>query len=124
MYNPIARGGYCRPRVAAVGLTEEEARENGHEVRVGRFPFRANGRALAAGEAEGMVKLVVDRKYGEILGAQILGSEASEQIAELCLAMNLEATAEDLLQTVHAHPTLSEAVMEAAGDALGKGIHN
>ena len=122
-YNAIPRCVYCRPQVASVGMTEKEARENGHEVRVGRFPFRANGRALAAGEAEGMVKLVVDRKYGEILGAQILGSEASEQIAELCLAMNLEATAEDLLETVHAHPTLSEAVMEAAGDALGKGIH-
>ena len=122
-YNAVPRCVYSRPQVASVGMTEKEAKDSGHEVRVGRFPFRANGRALASGDPEGLVKLVVDRKYGEILGAQILGSEASEQIAELCLAMNLEATPEDILGTVHAHPTLSEAVMEAAGDALEKGIH-
>jgi dihydrolipoamide dehydrogenase len=122
-YNAIPRCVYCHPQVASVGMTEEEAKQKGYTLKVGRFPFRANGRALAAGDYEGFVKIIADEKYGEILGAQILGPEASDLIAELCLAINLEATPEDLVGTVHAHPTLSEAVMEAAGVAIGRAIH-
>lgn len=122
-YNAVPRCVYCQPQVASVGMTEEEARKKGHTVRVGKFPFRANGRALAAGNHEGFVKILVDAKYGEILGAQVIGHEASEQIAELCLAINLEATPEEILNTVHAHPTLSEAVMEAAAAAVERAIH-
>ena len=114
---------YCQPQVASVGLTEERAIAAGHDVRVGRFPFAASGKARAIGDTEGMVKLVFESRYGELLGASIIGSEATEMIAELGLARALEATHEELLQTMHAHPTLSEAVMEAAGDALGEAIN-
>ena len=114
---------YCQPQVASVGLSEERAREAGHDVEVGRFPFSASGKALAAGETEGMVKLVFDAQYGEVLGASIVGSEATELIAEVCLARRLEATYEELLHTMHAHPTLSEAVMEAAGEAFGEALN-
>ena len=114
---------YCQPQVASVGLTEKEAVAAGHEVRVGRFPFMASGKARAIGDTEGMVKLVFESRYGELLGASIIGSEATEMIAELGLARTLEATHEELLQTIHAHPTLSEAVMEAAGQALGESIN-
>jgi dihydrolipoamide dehydrogenase len=114
---------YCQPQVASVGLTEKDAIAAGHDVRVGRFPFAASGKARAIGETEGLVKLVFEAKYGELLGASIVGSEATEMIAELGLARTLEATHDELLQTVHAHPTLSEAVMEAAGEALGEAIN-
>ena len=114
---------YCVPQVASVGLTEERAREAGIEVKVGRFPFAASGKAQAIGETEGLVKLIFGAEYGELLGAAIVGPEATELIAELGLALKLEATYEELLQTVHAHPTLSEAVMEAAGEAYGEAIN-
>jgi len=114
---------YCQPQVASVGLTEKQAIAAGHEVRIGRFPFAASGKARAIGETEGLVKLVFGSQYGELLGASIVGSEATEMIAELTLALTLEATHEELLQTVHAHPTLSEAVMEAVGQALGEAIN-
>ena len=114
---------YCQPQVASVGLTEKDAIAAGHDVRVGRFPFAASGKARAIGETEGLVKLVFEAQYGELLGASIVGSEATEMIAELGLARTLEATHDELLQTVHAHPTLSEAVMEAAGEALGEAIN-
>ena len=114
---------YCQPQVASVGLTEKDAIAAGHDVRVGRFPFVASGKAKAIGETEGLVKLVFESQYGELLGASIVGSEATEMIAELGLARTLEATHDELLQTVHAHPTLSEAVMEAAGEALGEAIN-
>jgi dihydrolipoamide dehydrogenase len=109
--------------VASIGLTEAKARERGHELKLGRFPFRVLGKALAAGESEGMVKLVFDARYGELLGAHILGATATEQIAELGIAKTLEATYKEILGTIHAHPTMAEAVMEAAGQAYGEAIH-
>ena len=114
---------YCQPQVASVGLSEKEAREAGHDVKVGRFPFAASGKGQAIGETEGLVKLVFDAQYGELLGGAILGAEATELVAELGLALHLEATYEELLFTVHAHPTLSEAIMEAAGEAFGEAIN-
>jgi dihydrolipoamide dehydrogenase len=114
---------YCQPQVASVGLTERAAKENGIKFKVGKFPFLANGKALAAGEPEGFVKLLVGEPYGEIIGAHIIGAEATELIAELGLAINLEATHDDLEATIHAHPTLSEAVHEAVGNAFGLAIH-
>lgn len=114
---------YCQPQVASVGMTEEAAIAAGYKVKVGRFPFRPLGKAMAIGETEGTVKLVFDEKYGELLGAHILGSEATELIAELGLARSLESTNEEIHRTMHAHPTLSEAIMEAAGEAFGKAIH-
>jgi dihydrolipoamide dehydrogenase len=119
----VPRCVYCEPEVASVGQTEEEARQEGRDVSTGKFPLRASGRALAAGAGEGFVKLVVDKAYGEILGAQMVGAGVTELVAEVAVAMSLEATAESLHDVVHAHPTLSEAVMEAAGAALGKAIH-
>lgn len=114
---------YCQPQVASIGLTEEKAHEKGYQLKIGRFPFSASGKAKATGETEGLVKLIFDAKYGELLGAHLLGSEATEMIAELGLAKNLEATYEEIFKTVHAHPTLSEAVMEAAADAVGESIN-
>ncbi|HUX08936.1 MAG TPA: dihydrolipoyl dehydrogenase [Acidobacteriota bacterium] len=114
---------YCQPQIASVGLTEEQAQERGYDFKIGRFPFSANGKARAMGEIEGLVKLIVDKKYGEILGAHIAGHDATEQIIELTLAMNLEVTPLELHKTIHPHPTLSEAVAEAAADALGHAIH-
>jgi dihydrolipoamide dehydrogenase len=111
---------YCQPQVASTGLTEKAAKEKGLQVKVGKFPFTASGKAVAAAETEGFVKVVTDAKTGEIYGAHIIGSEATELIAEYCLAMNLEASAEEIHQTIHAHPTLSEAVMEAAAVTLGE----
>jgi dihydrolipoamide dehydrogenase len=114
---------YCQPQVASVGLTEREAREAGHEVKIGRFPFSASGKARATGETEGLVKLVFGASYGELLGASIIGAEATELIAEIGLARSMEATYEEVLHTVHAHPTLAEAVMEAAGEAFGEALN-
>jgi len=114
---------YCQPQVASVGITEEEAIAAGHKVKVGRFPFRPLGKAMATGETEGTVKLVFDEKYGELLGAHIIGAEATELIAELGLARALESTNEEIHRTMHAHPTLSEAIMEAAGEAFGRAIN-
>jgi dihydrolipoamide dehydrogenase len=122
-YQSIPGCTYCKPQVASVGMTEEKAREAGHEVVIGRFPFRPLGKAVAGGENEGLVKLIFDAKYGELLGAHILGGEATEMIAELVLARRLEATGKDLFHAVHAHPTLSEAVMEAAAAAYGEAIN-
>ncbi|MBI4443444.1 MAG: FAD-dependent oxidoreductase, partial [Acidobacteria bacterium] len=105
---------YCEPQVASVGLTEAAAREQGHDVQVGRFAFRANSKASILGAEGGFVKLVCDAGYGEVLGAHLMGPGVTELIAEMVLALRMEATAEDLLYTIHAHPTLSEAVWEAA----------
>jgi dihydrolipoamide dehydrogenase len=113
---------YCQPQVASVGMTEEAAVAAGYKVKVGRFPFRPLGKAMATGETEGSVKLVFDERYGELLGAHIIGSEATELIAELGLARALESTNVEIHRTMHAHPTLSEAIMEAAGDAFGEAI--
>ncbi len=114
---------YCQPQVASVGLSEKQAREAGLDIKVGRFPFAASGKAQAIGESEGFVKLVFGAQYGDLLGATIIGAEATELIAELALALKLEATYEELLFTTHAHPTLSEAIMEAAGEAFGEAIN-
>jgi dihydrolipoamide dehydrogenase len=114
---------YCQPQVASIGLTEDAAIAKGYKVKVGRFPFRPLGKAMAIGESEGMVKLIFDEKFGELLGAHIIGSEATEMIAELGIAKALETTWEELANTMHAHPTLSEAVMEAAGQAFDVAIN-
>ncbi len=114
---------YCLPQVASIGKTEKQLKEEGTAYKVGKFPFKASGKAVASMHPEGFVKLLVDKKYGEILGAHIVGADATEMIAEFGLAMKLEATAEDIHHTIHAHPTMSEAVMEAAATVFGEAIH-
>lgn len=114
---------YCQPQVASVGLTEAAAREAGHTIRVGRFPFMASGKAVAIGERDGMVKVIFDAESDELLGAHIVGAEATDLIAEVGIARTLETTHYEILKTVHAHPTLSEAIMEAVGDAYDEAIH-
>ena len=122
-YSNIPSCTYCQPQVGSLGMTEAQAKEAGHGVKIGKFLFQASGKAMAVGNTTGFVKLVFDSKYGELLGAHIVGAEATELIAELGLAKGLEATWEDIAMTVHAHPTLSEAIMEAALDAFGSAIH-
>lgn len=114
---------YCTPEVASVGMTEKAARENGYDVKVGKFPFLAIGKAMIVGETDGFVKIVSESKYDEVLGVHIIGPKATELIAEACVAMNLETTVEEIAKTVHAHPTLSEAMMEAAHSVYGEAIH-
>jgi len=114
---------YCDPEVASVGLTEAKAKEAGYDVKVGKFPFSASGKARILGEEEGFVKVVSEKKYDEILGVHIIGPHATELIAEACVAMQLESTAEELGRTMHAHPTVSEAVMEASENVEGMAIH-
>ncbi len=122
-YENIPGCTYCQPQVASVGLTEAKAIELGYELKIGKFPFMASGKAFAVGEREGFVKLIFDAKYGELLGGHIIGSEATELIAEVVLARAMEATGHSIIKTVHAHPTLSESVMEAAANAYGEAIH-
>jgi len=122
-YDNIPGCTYCQPQVASVGMTEEKARAQGLEIKVGRYPFRSHGKALALNETEGMVKLIFDAKYGELLGAHIIGPEATEMIAELVTARTLETTAEQIYNTIHAHPTLTEGVAEAALDAYDRALH-
>jgi len=122
-YNTIPGCTYCQPQVASIGVTEAEAVKNGLEIKVGKFPFMASGKAFASGERDGFVKLIFDAKYGELIGAHILGSEATEMIAELGVAMSHGATYESIAKTIHAHPTLSESIMEAAANANGESIH-
>jgi dihydrolipoamide dehydrogenase len=122
-YNAIPSCTYCQPQVASVGFSEDKCREKGIAVRVGKFPFTASGKAAATGHTDGFVKLIFDEKNDRLLGAHIVGSEATEMIAELVLARVLHATAYDIINTVHAHPTLTEAVMEAAEAAHGHAIH-
>ncbi len=122
-YDNIPGCTYCNPQIASVGMTEAKARESGYELKIGKFPFMASGKAFAVGEREGFVKLIFDAKYGELLGAHIIGPEATELIAELTLAKSMEATYESIVKTVHAHPTLSESIMEAAANAYGESIH-
>ncbi len=114
---------YCHPQVASVGLTERVAREKGLKFRIGKFPFTASGKARAVGEVEGFVKLIFGEPHGELLGAHIIGPEATEMIAELGLAITMEATHEEIEATIHAHPTLTEAVHEATCQAFGEAIH-
>ncbi len=121
--NRVPRCTYCNPQVASLGLTEAQAKEQGYDSRVGKFPFRANGKALGINEYEGFVKLVVDKKYGEILGAHLVGPEVTDLTGELSLAQSMELTPLELAHAVHAHPTLTEVIAEAALDALGQAIH-
>jgi dihydrolipoamide dehydrogenase len=114
---------YCQPQVASVGLTERAAKEKGLKFKIGKFPYMASGKARAVGETDGFVKLIIGDPHGEILGAHIIGAEATELIAELGLAITLEATAEEIDATIHAHPTLSEMVHEASEQAYGHAIH-
>jgi dihydrolipoamide dehydrogenase len=122
-YVMIPRATYSHPQVASFGYTEAQAREKGMAVRVGKFPYQANGKALGQGETAGFVKVVVDEEYGEILGAHMIGAEVSELLPELTLAQKNELTVQEVLRNIHAHPTLSEAVMEAAENAVGMAIH-
>lgn len=122
-YNNIPGCTYCQPQVASIGLTEKKAREAGYDIKVGKFPFSASGKAHGIGEPTGFVKMVFDAKYGEILGAHMIGPDVTELIAEIGLARSLEATAPTIFKTIHAHPTLSEAVMEAAAVAYGEAVN-
>lgn len=122
-YSSIPGCTYCQPQVASIGLTEAKARELGHELKIGKFPFMASGKAFAVGERDGFVKIIFDAKYGEILGAHIIGPEATELIAEIGIAKAMEADFHSIVRTIHAHPTLSESIMEAAANAYGESIH-
>ncbi|XOV67332.1 MAG: dihydrolipoyl dehydrogenase [Fluviicola sp.] len=122
-YNNIPGCTYCSPEVASVGMTEEKAKEAGYEVKVGKFPFSASGKASAAGAKEGFVKLIFDSKYGELLGGHMIGANVTEMIAEIVAIRKLEVTGHELIKTVHPHPTMSEAVMEAAAAAYDEVIH-
>jgi dihydrolipoamide dehydrogenase len=122
-YTTIPGCTYTHPQVASLGLTEEKARESGKEMKVGKFPFSASGRALAAGETDGFVKLIFDKPTGELLGVHMVGENVTELLAELVMARKLEATEAEIIEAMHPHPTLSEAVMEAAGVADGRAIH-
>ena len=122
-YDAIPGCTYCDPQIASIGMTESQAREKGIEHTVGRYQLKAHGKALAVGAAEGLVKVIVSKPHGEILGAHIIGADASELIAEMGIAMGTEATTEDLIATVHAHPTMAEAIHEAVLDTEGRAIH-
>ena len=123
-YEMMPRATYCHPQVASFGITEEQAKERGYEVNVGRFPFQANGKALGLNESTGWVKIVSDAKYGEILGAHMIGPEVTELLPELTIAQMMELTAAEIARNVHAHPTLSEVLMEAAHGVEGHPIHS
>ena len=122
-YGNIPGCTYCSPEVSSVGMTEAQAIEAGYEVKVGKFPFSASGKASAAGHKDGFVKLVFDAKYGELLGGHMIGSNVTEMIAEIVALRKLETTGHELIKIVHPHPTMSEAVMEAAAQAYGEVIH-
>ena len=122
-YTQIPGCTYCQPQVASVGISEKKAKELGKAIKIGKFQFLASGKAKAISHPEGMVKLIFDAEYMQLIGAHIVGYDATEMLAELSLALRLETTAEELITTIHAHPTLSEAVMEAAADALGVCVH-
>jgi len=122
-YNNIPGCTYCSPEIASVGYTEKAAKEAGYEIKVGKFPFSASGKASAAGAKDGFVKLIFDAKYGEFLGAHMIGHNVTEMLAEVVTARKLEATGHEIIKSVHPHPTMSEAIMEAAADAYGECIH-
>jgi dihydrolipoamide dehydrogenase len=122
-FRMLPRATYCQPQVASFGYTEAQAKEAGYESKVGRFPFQANGKALGLGERDGFVKIITDARYGEILGAHMVGPEVTELLPELTLAHYAELTAEEIARNVHAHPTLSETLMEAAHDVEGKALN-
>jgi dihydrolipoamide dehydrogenase len=122
-YNSIPGCTYTSPQIASIGLTEEAAKEAGHTLKIGKYPLTSLGKAIATGAAEGFVKIVASEPYGEILGAHIIGKDASELIHEFCLAIRLEATAEDIISTMHAHPTMAESIHEAALGVDGRVIN-
>ena len=122
-YSNVPACTYCQPQVASLGLTEKAAKDKGYKIKVGRFKFSGSGKALAIGSSEGFIKIIFDEKYGELLGCHIIGHDATELIAELTIAKALETTWQEIAITMHAHPTLSEAILEAAQDAYGQGIH-
>ena len=122
-YGNIPGCTYCSPEIASVGMTEKAAKDAGHEIKVGKFPFSASGKASAAGHKDGFVKVIYDAKYGELLGAHMIGANVTEMIAEIVVARKLETTGHEVLKAVHPHPTMSEAVMEATADAYDEVIH-
>lgn len=122
-YNNIPGCTYCQPEVASVGMTEKQAKEKGYTLKVGKFPFSASGKAKAAGASDGFIKLIFDAKYGELLGAHMIGANVTEMIAEIVAIRKLETTGHELIKTIHPHPTMSEAIMEAAAAAYGEVIH-
>ena len=122
-YNNIPGCTYCTPEIASVGYTEKAAKDAGYELKVGKFPFSASGKASAAGAKDGFVKVIFDAKYGEFLGAHMIGANVTEMIAEVVVARKLETTGHEIIKAVHPHPTMSEAIMEAAADAYGEVIH-
>lgn len=122
-YQMVPSATYCQPQVASFGMTEKEAQEAGYELKVGRFPFSASGKALGLGDYNGFAKIITDAKYGEILGAHMVGPEVSELLPELTLAQRMEMTAHEIASNIHTHPTLSEVLMEAAEGAEGQSIH-
>lgn len=122
-YDNIPGCTYCSPEVASVGMTEKAAKEAGLEIKVGKFPFSASGKAKAAGHSDGFVKLIFDAKYGELLGGHMIGYNVTELVAELVAVRKLETTGHELIKTVHPHPTMSEAIMEAAAAAYDEVIH-
>ena len=122
-YDNIPACTYCEPEVASVGLTQEQAEDSGYDIKIGKFPFRGLGKSLADGNHEGFVKVIYDAKYGELLGCHIIGHNASNLISEVSIARTLETTYNEILNTVHPHPTLSEAIQEATADAFDEAIH-
>jgi dihydrolipoamide dehydrogenase len=122
-YDHVPSCTYCDPEIGSVGLTEAAAKHQGHDVRIGSFPFGVLGRAKMAGETEGFVKIVADKQYDEVLGVHMIGPRSTELVAEAVLALRLECTVEELTRTIHAHPTFSEAVGEAAHATHGAAIH-
>ncbi len=122
-YKNIPACTYTMPEIASVGLNEKAARDAGYAIKVGKFPYTASGKAKAAGHKDGFIKLIFDEKYGELLGAHMIGANVTEMIAEIVVARNLETTGHELIKSVHPHPTMSEAIMEAAAVAYGEGIH-
>ncbi len=122
-YGSVPHATYCQPQVASFGMTEAQAKASGKEIKVGSFPFQANGKALGLGDSAGFIKIISDAKYGEILGAHMIGPEVSELLPELTLAQSMELSAEEIAHNIHAHPTLSEVIMEAAEAVEGKPIH-
>jgi dihydrolipoamide dehydrogenase len=122
-YSNIPGCTYCSPEIASVGMTEKEAKEKGYELKIGKFPFSASGKASAAGAKDGFVKMIYDAKYGELLGAHMIGMNVTEMIAEIVVAKKLETTGHEVLKAIHPHPTMSEAVMEATAAAYGEVIH-
>lgn len=122
-YNNVPGCTYCQPEIASVGYTEQKAKEAGYDIKVGKFPFAASGKAKAAGHSGGFVKVIFDAKYGEFLGAHLIGANVTEMIAEVVVARKLETTGHEIIKSIHPHPTMSEAIMEAAAAAYGEVIH-